>query len=91
MTEQRTDAESRGLLLRIEMVRMRMRIWSLTLGLPGYIDTSDEDNLDPDDPRYVRADHPALQAYYDRIRAEGADPDVKRDDPVQLRARAGLQ
>lgn len=67
MTEQPTDTESRGLLLRIESVRTRMRSWSLTLGQPGYIDTNDEDNLDPEDLRYLRADHPQLSAYHDRI------------------------
>lgn len=81
---------SPGILLRVELVRSRMHSWGLTPSDPGYIDPADPANLDPADRRSIRADHPALPAYYDRIRAEGQAPIGEPDDVDELRRRAGM-
>jgi len=88
MTDE-TSTPGRGILLRIEMVQMRMRAWRLATGDPGHIDITDPANLDAADPRYVRADHPAVPAYFDRIRVEGETPG-EPDDIDELRRRLGL-
>lgn len=87
MTDQPTP---QGILRRAEFVRAHMHSWALTPADPGYIDPADPVGLDPADRRYIRADHPALPAYYDRIRAEGAAPLGEPDDIDELRRRAGM-
>lgn len=86
MTDQPTTP--RGVSLRVELVNLRMRLWGLTSGDRDYIDTTDPANLDTDDPRYVRANHPQIPAYRDRIHAERADPTLGADDIDDLRRHA---
>lgn len=89
LTQLVDDVAEHGLVRRIEYVRTRMHNWGLTADDPGHLDVDDTTNLDPEHPRYIRADHPALPAYYARIVAEALDP-VKPDDPDELRRRATL-
>ena len=83
------EVAEHGILRRIEYVRNRMHSWGLVGDDPGHLDVDDTTNFDPEHPLYIRADHPALAGYYDRIIAEALEP-VEPDDPDELRRRANL-
>jgi len=64
-----------GILRRIEFVRSRMHAWSFTAGGLGHVDAADPTNIDPEQPVYVRDDHPASRLSRTTLTRSASEPD----------------